>query len=106
MCLCNDMTKLHEMTFRGTPSEVKEQLLTKGNYEKGEYAVIVEVADGYLFRKEEHAVSAEALLIDSMVTQSISNVKDAVAAVLSDENNSYSKNELKAAALNLKKLFS
>ena len=44
--------------------------------------------------------------IDSMVTQSISNVKDAVAAVLSDENNSYSKNELKAAALNLKKLFS
>ena len=106
MCLCNDMTKLHEMTFRGTPSEVKEQLLAKGNYEKGEYAVIVEVADGYLFRKEEHAVSAEALLIDSMVTQSISNVKDAVAAVLSDENNSYSKNELKAAALNLKKLFS
>ena len=22
MCLCNDMTKLHEMTFRGTPQEV------------------------------------------------------------------------------------
>jgi putative protease len=31
--------------------------------------------------------------------------KEAVAAVLADENNSYSKNELKAAALRLKKLF-
>jgi hypothetical protein len=31
--------------------------------------------------------------------------KDAIAAVLADENNSYSKNELKAAALNLKRLF-
>jgi hypothetical protein len=33
------------------------------------------------------------------------NAKDAVSAVLRDPNNSYSKNELKAAALNLKKLF-
>ena len=33
------------------------------------------------------------------------SAKEAVAAVLADENNSYSKNELKAAALNLKKLF-
>ena len=38
LCLCNDMTKLHEMSFRGTPAEVKEQLLAKGNYDKGEYA--------------------------------------------------------------------
>ena len=33
------------------------------------------------------------------------NAKEAVAAVMADENNSYSKNELKAAALNLKRLF-
>ena len=43
MCLCNDMTKLHEMTFRGTPQEVKEQLLAKGNYDKGEFAIVVEI---------------------------------------------------------------
>ena len=36
LCLCNDMTKLHEMSFRGTPAEVREQLLAKGNYDKGE----------------------------------------------------------------------
>ena len=31
--------------------------------------------------------------------------RDAIAAVLADPNNSYSKNELKAAALNLKRMF-
>ena len=104
LCLCNDMTKLHEMSFRGTPAEVKEQLLAKGNYDKGEYAVVLEVAPGYIFNKVEHTVSAEAMLVDAMVAGDL-NAKDAVAAVLADENNSYSKNELKAAALRLKKLF-
>ena len=104
LCLCNDMTKLHEMCFRGTPSEVKEQLLQKGNYDKGEYAVVLEVQPGYVFNKVEHTVSAEAMLVDAMVSRGL-RARDAVAAVLEDVNNSYSKNELKAAALRLKKLF-
>ena len=103
MCLCNDMTKLHEMSFRGSPAEVKEKLLAKGNYDKGEYAVVIEIEESYLFTKTEHTVSAEAMLVDAMVARGVSG-KDAVAAVLADENNSYSKNELKAALLNLKKL--
>ena len=104
LCLCNDMTKLHEMSFRGTPAEVKEQLLAKGNYDKGEYAVVLEVAPEYVFNKVEHTVSPEAMLVDAMAVRGL-NSKDAVAAVLADENNSYSKNELKAAALRLKKMF-
>ena len=104
MCLCNDLTKLHEMSFRGTPRQVKEQLLAKGNYDKGEYAIVVEIDEDYVFNKVEHTVSAEAMLVDAMVAGSLS-AKDAVAAVLADENNSYSKNELKAAALRLKKMF-
>ena len=102
LCLCNDMTKLHEMSFRGTPAEVKEQLLAKGNYDKGEYAVVLEVGKDYVFNKVEHTVSAEAMLVDAMVKGL--SAKEAVAAVLANENNSYSKNELKAAALRLKKL--
>ena len=103
LCLCNDMTKLHEMSFRGSPSQVKEQLLAKGSYDKGEYAVVLEVNEDYVFNKVEHVVSAEAMLVDAMVSGL--SAKEAVAAVLADENNSYSKNELKAAALRLKKLF-
>ena len=104
LCLCNDMTKLHEMTFRGTPEEVKEQLLSKGNYDKGEYAVIIEVQDAYRFTKTEHTVSPEALLVETMVANGLTSTKDAVNTLLADPNNSYSKNELKAAALNMKKI--
>jgi 16S rRNA (cytidine1402-2'-O)-methyltransferase len=103
MCLCNDLTKLHETSFRGSPAEVKDKLLAKGNYDKGEYAVVIEIEESYLFTKTEHTVSAEAMLVDAMVAGGVSG-KDAVAAVLADENNSYSKNELKAALLNLKRL--
>lgn len=104
MCLCNDLTKLHEMTFRGTPEEVKQQLLTKGNYEKGEFALIVEIDKEYVFNKVEHIFSPEAMLVDVLVKEACS-VKDAIKLVLKDENNSYSKNELYAASLNLKELF-
>ena len=103
LCLMNDMTKLHEMSFRGSPAEVREQLLAKGNYEKGEYAVVLELEDGYRYTKQEHTVSAEAMLVDAMVRGL--DAKSAIAAVLEDRNNSYSKNELKAAALQLKKMF-
>lgn len=103
MCLANDLTKLHEMMFRGSPEEVKEKLLAKGNYDKGEYAVCIELDEEYIFNKQEHIVSAEAMIADAM-TKGM-NSKDAIAYVFADENNSYTKNELKAAALNLKKMF-
>ena len=103
LCLCNDMTKLHEMSFRGTPAQVREQLLAKGNYDKGEYAVVLEIDKDYEFNRKEHTVSPEAMLVDAMVGGL--DAREAIAAVLRDENNSYSKNELKAAALRLKKLF-
>ena len=105
LCVCNDLTKLHEMTFRGTPAEVKDLLLAKGNYDKGEFCIVAELEEDYLFRKREHTVTAEALLVDKMV-QSGCGAKDAMKLLLADENNSYSKNELYAASLRLKELFS
>lgn len=104
MCLCNDMTKLHEMTFRGTPEEVRNQLIAKGNYDKGEFALIVEIDKEYIFNKTEHTVSPEAILVDVLVSEDCT-MKEAIKKVLADENNSYSKNELYAASLNLKNMF-
>ena len=77
LCLCNDMTKLHEMTFRGTPAEVREQLLSKGNYEKGEYAMVAEVQDGYFLREVEHVSTPEAMLADCMVRNGVT-ARDAI----------------------------
>jgi len=65
---------------------------------------VVEIAEEYVFTKVEHTVSAEAMLVDAMLSQNVSG-KDAIAAVLADANNSYSKNELKAAMLNLRRMF-
>ncbi len=104
LCLCNDLTKLHEMTFRGTPEQVKQQLLDKGNYEKGEYALIVEIDEDYILREVEHITSPEALLVDCMVRNDCT-AKDAIKMLLKDENNTYSKNELYAAHLALKERF-
>ena len=104
LCLCNDLTKLHEMTFRGTPEQVKQQLLDKGNYDKGEYALIVEIDEDYILSEVEHITSPEALLVDCMV-QNECTAKDAIKLLLKDENNTYSKNELYAAHLALKDLF-
>ena len=104
LCLCNDMTKLHEMTFRGSPAEVREQLLRKGNYEKGEYAFIAEVCEEYMLREVEHISSPEALLVDCMVRHDCTP-RDAIRLLLGDENNTYSKNELYAAHLALKERF-
>lgn len=105
MCLCNDMTKLHEMTFRGTPEDVKNQLIAKGNYDKGEFALIIEIDKEYIFNKTEHTVSPEAILVDALIKNDCTT-KEAIKLVLADENNSYSKNELYAASLNLKNMFS
>lgn len=104
LCVCNDLTKLHEMTFRGTPEEVRDQLLAKGNYEKGEFCIVLELDEAYIFCKREHTVTPEALLVDRMVQENC-RAKDAIKLVLADENNSYSKNELYAASLRLKELF-
>ncbi len=104
MCLCNDLTKLHETAFRGTPEDVRDQLLAKGNYEKGEFCLVLELDEAFLQPKQEHVVSAEALLVDAMVRQGC-RPKDAIKAVLADQANTYSKNELYAASLRLKDLF-
>ena len=103
MCLCNDLTKLHEAAFRGTPEEVRDQLLAKGNYDKGEFCLVLELAEPFLVQKKEHLVSPEALLVDAMVRENC-RPKDAIKTVLADQANTYSKNELYAASLRLKDL--
>ena len=104
MCLCNDLTKLHETAFRGVPEQVRDQLLAKGEYDKGEFCLVVELDEAYLAPRQEHVVSAEALLVDAMVRGDC-RAKDAIKKVLADEANTYSKNELYAASLRLKELF-
>ncbi|MBQ8080099.1 MAG: 16S rRNA (cytidine(1402)-2'-O)-methyltransferase [Oscillospiraceae bacterium] len=104
VCLCNDMTKSHEMHFRGTPEEVREKLLAKVTYEKGEYVMVLELDKDYIIRQSEHISTPEAVLVDILVKENCS-MKEAIRTALDTEENTYSKKELYAAGLHLKELF-
>lgn len=103
ICLCNDITKLHEMTFRGNPKKVKSELLQKGNYDKGEFVLVAEFDEQYLDFDEKPLNTAEAMIIDAMVVNDC-NIKDAINIILQKEDNPYKKNELKKAAIILKNM--
>jgi len=104
ICLCNDLTKTHERFYRGTPEEVLAELNGNENSEKGEYTLIVEVAKEYFVSAADSAISPEAMIIDEIVRNG-GTVKDATAEILKNPLCPYSKNELKAAGINLKNMF-
>ena len=109
IALCNDLTKLHERIYRGTPSEVLSELEGNVNAEKGEYAFCM-----YVESKEkevtENALSLEAMLIDVMIKNDCS-LKDAIGFLATDKTKSPTgeipagKKEIYQASLNLKELF-
>ena len=104
LCLCNDMTKLHEIAFRGTPAEVKEQITARWDEPKGEFVLVLELSEDYLITEKEHAVSPEAALVDVIIRNECTP-KEAIKLLTSDERNTFSKNELYQASINLKKMF-
>lgn len=109
IALCNDLTKLHERIYRGTPSEVLAELKANPNAEKGEYAFCMYV-EAVESAEEENALSLEAMLIDVMVKNDCS-LKDAISFLATDATYSptgkipASKKELYQASLNLKEMF-
>ena len=74
-------------------------IIDGGNYEKGEYTLVIEKTL-IINKTKEKSISLEALLIDEMINNNCS-VKDAINN-LSDSHN---KNDLYKASLNLKILY-
>lgn len=65
--VCNDLTKLHEWVFEGTPREALEALAAKPSPEKGEYCVAVRFAR--LPEPEPaESLSPEAMLLEAMLS--------------------------------------
>lgn len=103
ICLCNDLTKLHERIYRGTPEEVSSELKSNPNATKGEYCLLVYIKKQAVEDKSEDLLSPEAYLIDMIVKNEVT-MKDAVATLAADKQVPYSKKELYAASLKLKEL--
>lgn len=94
ICVFNDLTKLHERTYRGNISEVLNELKANENASKGEYTVLFEIEN-----KKELPVelSLEAQILNEMVLNKIS-VKEAIKKL----SIKYAKNDLYKAGLNIK----
>jgi len=107
LCLCNDLTKKFEQSYRGSVSDVLAQLTENPNAEKGEYTCVVHVD---IFASKEadelsisNSPSLESQLVDIMI-KSGGNLKDA-AKQLREQHEKLSKKEIYTAMLTLKKLF-
>ena len=104
LCLCNDLTKFYEYTYRGTPAAVLEELTARGTWEKGEYVLAAELPEPKKGETEPAGLSPEALLAEHMTRQGCT-VRDAIRLQLAAENNPYSKNRLYQAGLHLREMF-
>jgi 16S rRNA (cytidine1402-2'-O)-methyltransferase len=105
VCLCNDLTKKFERTYRGTPGEVLLQLSGNPDALKGEYTCVVRFEQK--LNKEEpseprEGLPLEAQLVDIMIKESC-DLK-AAAARLHALPPKRPKKEIYAAALRLKGL--
>lgn len=97
-----DLTKLHELTVRGTAEEVLAALKANPKAEKGEYCLVLDFSD-VTFPEEEAApvdMSLEARLTDLMLGGlDLRGAQESLTAA------GEKKNAVKAAGLRLKKLF-
>lgn len=104
--LCNDLTKLHERIYRGTPGEVLEELSANPNAKKGEYAFLI-YHEGTALDTDTAGgtvLTPEALLVDELAKSGCS-VKEAITKLSKDPSVPASKNDLYAASLRLKEIF-
>lgn len=99
ICVCSDLTKLHEKSYFGFIDEVLKELKENPNVEKGEYTFVIE---NYKKEEEKINLSIEARLIDIMITKNIS-LKEAID-ILNKEDHNLSKKDIYNASLNLKNI--
>jgi len=106
VCLCNDLTKKFERIYRGTPSEVLEELSQNPSAKKGEYTCIVLLPAKDAVEDNTPELSLEAQLVDVMTKTSCS-LKDA-ANLLFESRKAHrkpgDKKAIYAASLRLKEL--
>lgn len=101
MCVCKELTKMHERSFYGNIDSVLEQLNNHAEVEKGEYVVV-----GYNNDYEESVsssapdVSIHAIIFDKLIQKEYS-LKEAVSEIV--EEGIASKNEAYKASLEVKK---
>ncbi|MCL2189725.1 MAG: 16S rRNA (cytidine(1402)-2'-O)-methyltransferase [Defluviitaleaceae bacterium] len=102
LCLCNDLTKKFERTYRGTPTQVCALLNENPAAQKGEYTCVIVPPPLQTEAPPQDELSLEAQLIDIMVKQGC-DLKNA-SAQLRAMPERRKKKDIYNAALRLKEL--
>lgn len=102
LCVCKELTKLHENTFYGNVDSVLKQLNNHEDVERGEY-VIVGYNNDYQEKEQNNLkVSIHGILFEKLIHKSYS-LKEAVNEIV--EEGLASKNEAYKASLEVKRFF-
>lgn len=99
VCICSELTKLHESSIYGKIEEVYEKLIENKENIKGEYVILI--SNEAVIKKSEE-ISLEALLID-VVKKHNCTIKEAID-IINKNNKDVSKKDIYNASLNLKKI--
>ena len=101
LCVCKELTKLHEKTFYGNVDDVLEQLNKHDEVEKGEYVIVGYNNDYHEQEISSYKVGIHGILFDKLIKNEYS-LKEAVNEAA--EDGIASKNEAYKASLEIKKV--
>lgn len=97
VCVCKELTKIHEKTIANNIKTVIEMLEKDEENKKGEYTVIIETENKSI---KEEKLSIQAQLIDIIIKNNVT-IKEAIN-ILNNSDNTLSKKDIYNASLNLK----
>ena len=98
VCVCTELTKVHENTIYGNIDDVYNIVHSKKDELKGEYVILI---SNILENKSmDNDISLEALIIDKLIKEKTS-IKEAIN-IVKEENKDISKKDIYNASLRLK----
>lgn len=99
VCVCSELTKIHENCIYGNIDEVYEKMMNNPNSNKGEYVILI---SNDTICDEQIKMSVESLIIDEVVKNNCT-IKEAIE-IVNNSNKNISKKQIYNASLNLKKI--
>lgn len=100
VCVCSELTKVHESYIYGKIETVIDKISKESENIKGEYVIVIN--NEQQFKENNVNLSIEARLVDIMIKNNCT-IKEAISILSSDKN--VHKNDVYKASLNLKDIF-
>ena len=99
VCVCSELTKIHEKSTYGIIEDVYNKLKNDASSLKGEYVLLI---NNIPEETNDTSISIEAMIIDKVIKDKVT-IKEAVA-IVNKENDNLSKKDVYNASLNLKNI--